>query len=239
MTKLKTVIVDDEREALDSLEILLGEIEEVELVKKIENPIDVFPLLHDQKPDLILLDIHMPNISGIDLIAKIKECDPSLPVIFITAYDNYTLEAAQNSAFSYLLKPVNRMELKEIIKKVLKFRESISPPPGLRSNKIVINTRNESIVVVPEDVISMLADGNYTTMYLKNGKEFYTSINMGALSQRFPKNHFIRVNRSLMVNRDCIIGINRRKKSCIIKTSDGETLVDASSNFLRDFNSTF
>lgn len=236
MPKFKAILVDDEIEALDSLEILLTKFDEIEVIGKITNPLDVFPALFRREPDIIFMDVKMPKIDGIELVEKIKECCPKIPIIFVTAFENYSLEAARNNAFSYLLKPVNRIELDEVIKKVLNYLTTRTPEEKLR---VPISSKNQTILVNPNHVVFFKAEGNYTTIKLNNGQEILASYNMGNLVKRFPRELFVRTNRSLMVNRKKIVSINRKQKTCCLSIGDKEIEINASLNFLRDFNSIF
>lgn len=236
MTKINTVLVDDEEEALDSLEILLSEYSQINIVRKISNPIDLFPLLLTDCPDLIFLDIKMPLINGIELLEKIRECKPSLAVIIVTAYENYTMDAIKHNAFSYLLKPVNRLELKSTVEKVQKYLEDNVP---IVTRKVLINASNKIIVLNPEQVALLKADGGYTYIFVNNGDVHFVSINIGSLQLKFPASHFIRISRSIIVNKDYITSVNRKHKSCTLKVDHKEITVNASSGFLTEINSIF
>ncbi len=236
MLKINTVLIDDEIDALDILDILLKEYSQINIIKKITNPIEVFPLIIKEKIDLIFLDIQMPQINGLELIEKIKTCCPGIAVIFVSAYSNFTQEAIKHNTFDYLLKPVCRKELKLSISKIEQYIES---KLTVSSAKILLNSKNETIFINPYDVILLQANGNYTRICLNDGSEHIASYNMGAIVNKFPINSFVRVNRSLMVNKNFIVSVNRKLKKCTINYNNEDLIVDASSVFIREVNVIF
>ena len=236
MNKLNTILVDDEQEALDSLEILLSDFEQIQILKKIQNPLDVFAAIINLKPNLLFLDIKMPNISGIDLLAKIREFNPSIIIIIVTAFENYSGMAIKHNAFDYLMKPVNRMELKSTIEKVQRYSSEIIPNSIQR---VLINSRNETILLNPDDVAFLRAEGQYTHIILQSGKTIFTSSNMGSLMKRFPQNQFLKANRSVSVNKNRILSVSRKNKTCTIQLADKEDIIEVSSVFLKEFQSVF
>ncbi|HWR23079.1 MAG TPA: response regulator [Feifaniaceae bacterium] len=112
---LKAFIVDDEGPALDLLEILLSDTGRVEVVGRFIRPLDVLPKLHALKPDVVFLDIEMPGCDGLELAARINTEAPDTEIVFVTAYNQYALEAFRVNALSYLLKPVQRQELAKTV----------------------------------------------------------------------------------------------------------------------------
>src|SRR6056297_3595590 len=102
MRKLKAIIVDDEEKALNLLEKLLIETEQIEILEKISDPLKVECLTTKHKPDVLFLDIQMPTIDGIKILENIREYDQNLSVIYITAYDKYGIKALKLKALDYL-----------------------------------------------------------------------------------------------------------------------------------------
>ena len=236
MNTITTILVDDEQEALDSLEILLSDFEYIQIVKKIQNPIDVFPAILNLKPSLMFLDINMPAINGIELLEKIREFNPSIVVIIVTAFENYSGLAIKHNAFNYLMKPVNRMELKLTIEKVQRYINETIPNS---ISRILVNTRNETILIDPNEVVCLKAEGQYTHIILDSGKMIFTSNNMGAIFKKFPQNQFLKANRSIIINKDKILSINRKTKMCTLNINSAENKVEVSAVFIREFNALF
>lgn len=236
MQKISTLLVDDEKEALDSLEILLSDFAQIKIIKKISDPLDIFPYLLNDKIDLVFLDIKMPVINGIELLEKIRACKPSIAVILVTAYDNYAMEAVKNNAFSYLLKPINRFELKTTIDKLGNY---LSEKTHQLNNKILITSKNTTRFVNANEIVYVEAEGNYTKIYLNNGTDLLASYNLGALAEKFPEDEFVKISRSIIVNNDYILSINRKKRTIAIKYDTYEIDLQVSTVFLKEFTSIF
>ena len=92
----------------------------------------------------------MPTINGLDLMQKIKACNPGLAVVFVSAHANFVSDAIKLNTFSYLLKPVNREELRQTIEKVQQYLSSLKIAPP---NKVLINSKNETIFINPSEVV--------------------------------------------------------------------------------------
>ncbi len=236
MAKINTILVDDEVEALDTLEILLSEYEEINIVQKISKPINVFPILMNAEIDLVFLDIKMPSINGIELLEKIRECKPSLAVIIVTAYENYAMDAIKHHAFSYLLKPVSRVELKSTLDRVQRYKENRTPGS---TQKVLVNSNNKIIVLNPDDVVLLKADGSYTYIFMNNGDVHFVANNIGTLREKFTQSKFVKLSRSIIGNRDYIFSINRKLKTCTLKFSEKEITVNVSSVFITEINAIF
>lgn len=236
MKKINALLVDDEKEALDSLEILLSDFAHIKIVKKISDPLDIFPYLLNVKIDLIFLDIRMPVVNGIELLEKIRACKPSIAVILVTAYDNYAMDAVKHNAFSYLLKPVNRFELKTTIAKLGNY---LSERTHLINNKILITSKNTTRFVNHNEIVYLEAEGNYTKIYLNNGTDLLASYNLGTLAGKFPEDEFVKISRSIIVNHDYILSVNRKQRTIILKYNNREIDLDVSTVFLKEFNSIF
>lgn len=236
MQKINTLLVDDEKEALDSLEILLSDFTQIKIVKKIPDPLDIFPYLLNEKIDLIFLDIRMPVVNGIELLEKIRACKPSIAVILVTAYDNYAMDAVKHNAFSYLLKPVNRFELKATIEQLGNY---LSERTHQLNNKILITSKYTTRFINPNEIVYLEAEGNYTKIYLNNGTDMFASSNLGALAEKFPEDEFVKISRSIIVNQDYILSVNRKQRTIALQFNDLEINLQVSTVFLKEFNSIF
>lgn len=186
--------------------------------------------------DLIFLDINMPLINGIELLEKIRACKPSIAVVFVTAHDNFAMEAVKLNAFSYLLKPVNRLELKTTIDKLEQYLAEKTPQIH---NRILIASKNTTRFVNLEEIVYLEAEGSYTKVYLNNGTDLLASYNLGALAERFPDEEFVKISRSIIVNHDYILSVNRKLRIISLKFNDHEIDLHVSTVFLKEFNSIF
>ena len=119
---LKTVLIDDEQNALDYLDDLLSEYEDIQVVGKYLNSIVGIESILNKSIDLVFLDINMPNFSGIDVATELKKNKPNIFIVFVTAYEKYAVDAFEVGARDYLMKPVLENRLNETITRVRKYR---------------------------------------------------------------------------------------------------------------------
>ena len=164
-TPFKTIIIDDEQNAVELLKALLDNISEVQIEKTFTSPLEALKYLAINKINLIFLDIQMPELSGIDFAKKLIELNIKSSVVFITAHEQYILEALRVNAIDYLLKPVDIIELKETILRIIqrgKDEYSDSLSNFLKSNqrrKLKFNTRNGFITFFEDEILFVKADG--------------------------------------------------------------------------------
>lgn len=225
MNMIRVITIDDERRSRKVLAELLSFIPDVEIIFEAGNVDEAVREIRDQKPDLIFLDIEMPVKSGFDLLKEIKT-DSHIPdIIFVTAYDRYAMEAFKFSAFDYLLKPINRTELqnslnrygesksKDIINDKLSelFRFMEEP------KKLVFDLRTGLLIIDPEDLVFCEADGNYTHLHLQSGRVEMVSFNIGHVEKLLQAHEFFRLNRSVLVNKESILKLDLKNKTCEVK----------------------
>ncbi len=228
--KLNALIVDDEENARILLTKLLEETFYFTEIRAAESVDEAYNELERFEPDIIFLDIKMPGKDGFSFIENLPENYKKYKIVFVTAYDQYALKAIKNQAFDYLLKPMNRKELKECINRFIERRNEdsgINIPGsvieiGGKITRIRVNTRTGTLFINPADILFCKAEGNYTSV-LTGKKQHLCSMNLGKLAELLPKNGFIRVGRSHIINFEYITMLDR-KESTIILTRDNETV---------------
>ena len=199
---LKAIIIDDELYAREELNELLVESNAVEVIAQCSNAIEGLKVINSLKPDVVFLDIHMPQITGLDLISML---DPdSMPkVVFVTAYDEYAVTAFEDNAFDYLLKPVESDRLHKTLKRLK--NNNISP-----SNYSAVVTHhlelipcsgfNRIILLEPNKIEIAMSD--QTGVHLLTGDETLTaSLSLKILEE---KTELIRCHRQYLVNPICL-----------------------------------
>ena len=203
MIPIKVVAVDDEPGVLLLLNSILCELDDVQLVGTAKNVADTLRLVKEQKPDLALLDIELPDMKGIELAEKINELNPDLYIVFITAYKEYSLEAYGLYAYDYILKPIDEERLKNTIRRIQK---AVQAPEKVLANiashlqtvKITINTGYERVFVSPDDIYYLEKQGRHTRLHCVNG-HFTARKTLHHFEQRLgPK--FFRSHKSYIIN---------------------------------------
>jgi len=225
-TSLTAFIVDDELDARQALEMLLQkEFPQIEISAQTDNAQNALELIMDKSPDLLFLDIQMPGNDGFWLADKISKLKIKPCIIFVTAYDEYAIEAIKYAAFDFLTKPVIPDVLRETIKRFNKsYGENIQNQKFdrlnefLNRNKIKFNTFDGFVLLDYRDIIFCEADGNYSNIHLINGKKEIVTLQLGVVEKKLSEFSFIRANRSLLINVNYIEKFNRLKR--IVSLSD-------------------
>lgn len=211
MSKLKAILVDDEESARDVLQNLLQRFcPHVELVAKCENVLQAVEVIKQQQPDLVFLDIEMPNYSGFEIVNFFKEIN--FQIIFITAYDQYAVKAFEVSAIDYLLKPIDIGRLKFSIEKVKHHRNMLQQADRLnllndtlaskQIKNIIISDKGQQNIIALKNIIAIEAQESYCLIYTLD-KKYTVSKNLKhfeTLLENLP--NFIRVHKSWLINKD-------------------------------------
>jgi two-component system LytT family response regulator/two-component system response regulator LytT len=206
---LTTVIVDDEQLACDELAYLLREFPEIEIVATGRNGVEAVPLIQKTEPDLVFLDVHMPGQDGMAVVRALRDSGTPLPhFIFVTAYDQYAVEAFRLEAMDYLLKPVDKTRLAETIDRARRSLQEKKPaadspapaPPGPHRTKVLVRNANRNFIVDAQDIIYATIDNGLITLVATNveGHSNYRTIE--DLQANLDKETFWRVHRSYLVN---------------------------------------
>lgn len=199
---MKTLIIDDERLARKELLSLLDSYPEIEIVGEAVNADEAFSKIQSLKPELIFLDIQMPEKTGFELLEML---DAAPKVIFTTAYDEFAIKAFEYNALDYLLKPINTDRLAETINKLLskddkKEKEEEKTPRKLSANdQVFVKDGDRCWFVKLADVRLFESDGNYIKVYFeKNKPMIHKSLN--ALDEKLDDRSFFRASRKHIIN---------------------------------------
>ncbi len=214
---MNVVIIEDEKNAQEVLENMLGLInKDINILGIAENVPDAIKLITHKKPQVIFLDIHLKNGTGFDVLEGLE--DYKGKIVFTTAYENYAIKAFKYSAFDYILKPINPLELKTTItelskevNKSIKYKEMLKVHKESteikKDAKIILKTINNQYVIFIRDIIRCESEGAYTKFFLKN-KTHLTSKNLKFYDEILSEHNFIRTHQSHLVNSKYIKRIN-------------------------------
>lgn len=210
-TTLATCIVDDEAGMRNNLKYQLNALNlPVRLVGEACNVAEGIALLQEQEPDLVFLDVEMPDGKGFDLLKKMPEL--SAKVIFVTAHNHYAVEAFRFSALDYLLKPIDPDELQLAVGKALQAKEKESYQLKINTflnnmedistkyKKIVLKNSDSIFVVNVSDIIRLEASNNYTTFFVENQPPIMVSKTLKEYEEILTNYGFYRVHQSHLIN---------------------------------------
>jgi len=223
--KLRIVIAEDERPARLFLKAILQDFDDVEIVGEAENGAEAVELIKETKPDLALLDLQMPEVSGLEVVKLLKKSQMPL-VAFVTAYDEFAVQAFEVNAVDYLLKPVEKARLRETLNRVrgrleqTDFREKESAnlkaavasfEENLHTNfleRIPVRRRDEILLIPVSDIASIVADGELLHLTNLQNKKYTINFRLRDLEARLEPNKFVRLSRGALVNLEMIARIN-------------------------------
>jgi two-component system LytT family response regulator len=227
MTRLRIVIADDERPARSMLAALLQACDDVTLVGEAQNGAEAVALIEAQQPDLALLDLQMPEIDGLGVVRLIRK--DRLPLIaFVTAYDEYAIQAFDVNAVDYLLKPVDRARLRQTLERAhdrlehhaaapttvdadrlraaaQQYEQARPLPPLVR---IPVRRREDIILLSVTQVASIVADGELLHLTTLRGEKHTISYRLKDLEARLDAARFVRLERGALVNIDAITKVS-------------------------------
>lgn len=239
---LKVLIVDDEPEARDILERLIVRAGGMEITGKAANADEALNLIVNQQPDIVFLDVQMPEKSGFELVRELKQYSLKTTIIFVTAHIEYAVNAIKAAAFDFLLKPVSLDELKDAI---LRFRCEKQHEATARKmdvllgmlgkpDKICFNTRTGYIYIALADIVYCQADVNYTEIYLSKDRKEVVTVNIGKVEEMLKGQAFFRISRSHLINTEFLVKADRKSKSCELFKDHEKFIIPAPNSNIRE-----
>ncbi len=211
-TRLRTVIVDDEPLAIERMQVLCAPIAEIDLVATASDGAAALRLAQELSPDLIFLDIGMPKMDGISAARALSLLTHKPAIIFVTAYDNFAVEAFDLDIVDYVLKPVSSERLIRAINRAVAasqdYAASATMPEdgGDYASEFWVSHRSELIRVATIDIERIEAERDYMRLYT-GGRSYLLHQTISTLEQRLNPNQFLRIHRSHIIRRDLITGL--------------------------------
>jgi two-component system LytT family response regulator len=206
---LTSIIIDDEPKAIKSLIWELSNFKDKIEVKATFNDAEkALIYLSKNEIDCLFLDVEMPSMDGFQFLSKLNA--PNCAVVITTAYNAYAIKALKKDAVDYLLKPIDRDDLKETIAKIKKHRTKslnynkieevlLGFNEKIKSKKITLNTDGKMIFLEPEEISFIVSDGNYSTIHTLD-KKFLISKKLKEINMLLPKEEFFRIHNSYIIN---------------------------------------
>jgi two-component system LytT family response regulator len=232
--KIRAIIVDDEDRARNTLQLLLKNYcPEVEVIAMLSNVPEAVLAINKQRPDLVFLDIEMPEYNGFELLGFFREID--FEIVFVTAYSEYAIKAFEVSAVDYLLKPVEIEQLQQAVKKVQQRQhlnniqerlEVMKESYGKDEVRRIALPKSDGLIFVDvSDLVMIEADGAYSYVWLKDKTKILVSKKLGFFEDILVnRKYFFRSHRSFMVNLNFIEKYSRSEGILELETGQKITI---------------
>jgi two-component system LytT family response regulator len=238
--KLRVVLADDERPARRFLVNLLRSFPDVDIVGEAGNGKEALDLIESERPDLALLDLHMPETGGLD-VARLVKAGATPSVAFVTAHDDFAIQAFELNAIDYLLKPVERERLATTLDRA-RARAAAAPAERARSlteasaalesatrsqflERIPVRRRDETVILPVRQISSVVADGELLHLTTAASERFTISHRLHALEARLDPRRFVRLSRGTLASLDQIRKVSPMPGGTYqVQMANGETL---------------
>lgn len=227
------------------LETYLKSLPEVEIIDKATSGKEGLKLIGESFPDLIFLDIDMPDINGIEVARIIKERNYKTQIVFTTAFNKYAYDAIITEPLDYLIKPFGTENLEPVI---LKYKQRLNKEEDDRKFEILIQSQktygkvklptvNGVIILHADDVALMKANGNNCVLYLSDGNVETVNVSLFRVAKLFGNPNIYRISRSIAINMKYLRRVDRANKTCVISVKGNsfeEVLSRNNINFLEE-----
>ena len=204
--KLRTLIVDDEPLAVERMQVICCKMDALHVVGTASDGAQALRLIEALEPDLILLDMTMPEVDGLAVAKTLAKQDQRPAIVFVTAHDNYAVEAFDLDAVDYVLKPVKPDRLERAIQRAVARRSEAGGEAAKWLEELWIPHRNELIRIDTEEVSRIDAERDYVRLHVED-RSYLLLQTIAGLEQKLDPDQFLRIHRSTILRRDRIVGL--------------------------------
>lgn len=212
METVKVILIDDEPLATDVIGSHLSKYSHYKILGKFRSAQEADEFLNstDEQPDVIFMDIEMPEVSGLDYMKSIES--KGIPVIFVTAYPEYAVEAFNLEALDYLVKPVSLERIRKTIERIdefLKYRKhGVDNEVKVEGGHIFVKSDSKFIKLNYDDILYVEAFADYVKIFIKDSPRIITLQTMKNMEANLPSDRFVRVHRSFIISLDKITSLS-------------------------------
>jgi two-component system, LytTR family, response regulator len=230
----RTIIVDDERTARAGLRAMLSGHPEIAVIADASSGVQAAEAIHAHRPDLVFLDIQMPDRDGFELLAGLPLAERPA-IVFVTAHPQHALDAFGLNAVDYVLKPFDRERLAAAVRRAVRFLrgaavESAGPE---RMRRLVVRDRQRVLFIDPADVRWFEVYGNYLRLAVR-GRYHLLRETLGGIGARLDATMFLRISRSVIVNLRHVESVNRHDNGQFELRMAGGIILRSSRRYRRD-----
>ena len=228
-TPLRTLIVDDEPLAVERIQVICASLDSINVVGTASDGAAALRLVEALTPDLILLDMTMPELDGLGVARSISDAENPPAVIFVTAHDNFAVEAFDLEAIDYVLKPVAPERLERAIERALSRRGERRETGSQWLEELWVPHRSELLRIAVSEVSRIDAERDYVRLHVGSegdgGRSYLLLQTIAGLEEKLDPSEFIRIHRSTILRKDRITGLRHDGLGVwSVELGDGEAL---------------
>ncbi len=217
------------------------EIDGIEVVAKAINVETGVESILQYAPDIVFLDVQMPKKNGFELIHEIRDFNLKPTIVFVTAYNEYAIDAIKHSAFDYLLKPV---KLTDLQKTILRYNnektqkefanQHLTLLEEIKKTKLKFQTRTGFILIDINEIVYCQAEGSYTLICKKNKNTELITTNLSKIEELLVGEQFFRIGRSTIININYLTRVDRKSRKCTIELDSAEVKLSISRKYVSE-----
>jgi len=222
--QITAVIIDDNEDAIALLEIYLKAFKEIKIVGSTLNPHQGVKIIKKTIPDIVFLDIDMPEMNGLEVGQIIYDSKLKTEIVFTTAHSQYAFPALTIKPLDYLVKPFGPSDLISVINR---YRNKIKNKEFERKMDLFVRTRQVTpkvklsdkdgfVFVSPDDIMLIRSEGNYSRIFLKDGTDDLITQNISIIAEALDSPNIIKASRSALINIQYLKRIEKRKRICTL-----------------------
>lgn len=216
--RIRTLVADDELLARELISRMVQRNSDLELVGTAASGAEALCAIERLTPQLVLLDIQMPNLDGFSVAEQLAGLDNIPYIIFVTAHDEFALRAFDVAVRDYLVKPVNKSRFASAIHRAKVAIDSVS---AQRTQSIVVQCGATIKSLMPDEVVWVSAANQYVCIHSLEKHEYTMSQTLRQFSLKLPASTFIRIHRSTLINKHHVVNVSKHKGAYSVTLTDG------------------
>ncbi|MBP2654470.1 MAG: two component transcriptional regulator, LytTR family [Firmicutes bacterium] len=216
LTMLKVIIADDDSFMRQILKDVLGEIPGIDIIGEAKDGCQMVQMVEDLEPDVVFLDIDMPERTGLEAAREIFDINPQIFIIFATGYKCYTHEAIEVYAFDYLVKPINKQRVRQTLNRIKNLKKGREQAALFKREKtffegeqfkLKVLSNEKSIFINVSDIILVTRSERKTMIYVIGDSVIQTNESLQSLEDRLARYRFFRCHKGFIINPDMVVEI--------------------------------
>lgn len=240
MRPFRTILVDDEPQALRLLSKNMSDFPQLAIVGAFTNPNEALGFMKENYFDLVFIDIQMPQKNGFELVANAREAGLDFHAVFVTAFDEYAIDAIRASDFEYLMKPVGHVDLEQVIVRLEHKIAANSPLAGfdrlmqmVTKHRVKVPDGKGFNYYLPDEIVFIESDGEKSEVILKNRRDIVEA-DIDSLQEMLADYGFARISPEFLINKEYLVRINSNTNICRLNHDSHTFELQVAKEYIKD-----